>query len=113
VLAGTPREVAVHDPTASVVEEARLDEIRSTTLPADAQLERLAGIEEFELTVWLALVETLDALATHDAADIALQARRRLAAIAERITDRELRRTFLENVPESSALLGRATIRGV
>lgn len=62
-------------------------------------LENFDGIEEFESLVWIALIEA------SGSREIATKAQRRLLARAESITDPEMRKRFLDNVPENAAIL--------
>jgi tetratricopeptide (TPR) repeat protein len=69
-------------------------------------LDRLGGIEEFEALVRLAYAEALEACGDEDGGREAIvDAREKLVARAERITDGRLRTSFLHQVPENARTL--------
>jgi tetratricopeptide (TPR) repeat protein len=69
-------------------------------------VEALGGIEDGDAFVRLVHAETLDALGDHAAArEVLRAAHERLVACAARIDDHELRRSFLERVPENARTL--------
>jgi serine/threonine protein kinase/tetratricopeptide (TPR) repeat protein len=75
---------------------------------AQQLLEELGGVEEGESLIQLVYALALEATgATDEAARALSRAHRRLMERAERISDPELRRGFLERVPEHAAILAR------
>ncbi len=80
---------------------------------AETSLEALeivgGGVEDGETFIRLVRIEALEAAGNRGAArELALQAEGRLRSRAERIHDDELRRSFLDGVPESRATLALA-----
>jgi tetratricopeptide (TPR) repeat protein len=72
-------------------------------------LDTLGSIEEGESSIRLAHAEALAAQGNRQAASDAIRlARERLCARADRISDEELRKSFLERVPENSRTLALA-----
>jgi hypothetical protein len=91
-----------------------LDAAEATARGALEVLASIGEIEEGATFIHLALVEVLVARGDRDAARARLvEARAQLAAQAAKITDDELRATFLSNVPENARTLALASELGV
>jgi tetratricopeptide (TPR) repeat protein len=106
---------SVRCPALAVLAEVRLRrgraaEALSAAAEASELLDMLGGLEESESLVRLVIAEALHVSGDLQAArKAAAQARARLLARAARIEDAELRRSFLEQVPENARTLELAT----
>ncbi len=92
-----------------LLDEERVAEAFALAKEAMEILDELDGVEEGEALIRLAYVRTLDAMKRPRSADAHLAgAKQRLLIRAHRINDRDLRRSFLENIPENQRTLALA-----
>jgi tetratricopeptide (TPR) repeat protein len=89
-----------------LLRRGRSDEAYRAARAAHDLLEQMGGIDGGEGTIRLVWAEALEAVGEREAARAAIaQARDKLAAVAARISDEDLRKSFLERVPDHARTL--------